>query len=129
IVAWNLWLGTPPRYGVLSGIPTMLAAMFGAQTLFIGSQLARQDLRSDLDKVDIIKTWPLPGWQVVLGELLTPTLVLSVILWLCLLQISLGPGSSQLVQAAPLRLAGGLALALVLPFLCAVQLLVANAAA
>ena len=33
-------------------------------------QLLRQDLRSDLLNADLLKAYPLPGWQIVLGEVL-----------------------------------------------------------
>jgi ABC-2 type transport system permease protein len=130
LIAWDLWMGSPARYEGLARLPTMAAFIVGSQALFLGSQYIRQDLRSDLDNVDLIKTWPLQGWQVVLGELLAPVWVLTGILWLCLLQLFLVAESPERAWLTPqLHLAGGLSLAIVVPFLCAVQLLVANSTA
>ncbi|MEY4641279.1 MAG: hypothetical protein RLZZ227_1273 [Pseudomonadota bacterium] len=127
MLAGNLLLDLPM---VFTFLPTLLALILGAQTLFVGAQFARQDLRSDMDNADLMKTWPLQGWQIVLGEMLAPTLILTGILWLCLLQLGLGFNDPTEPRFPPqLRLAVGLSLALVLPFVCATQLLVANAAA
>jgi hypothetical protein len=130
IVGWRLWVNTQAEAPFVALIPFLVATMLGAQTLLVGAQFARQDLRSDLENADLIKTWPLAGWQIVLGELLTPTLILTGILWLCLLQIGMAPaGRFSAVLTPELRIVLCLSVALLLPFLCAAQLLVANAAA
>lgn len=131
LVVWNLWLGTPEQIGAFARIPTIIALFIGMQALFIGAQFARQDLRSDLENADLIKIWPLPGWQLVLGELLAPVCILSGILWLCLLQITLaGPMPGARAAASPeLRWIIGGSLALLLPLLAATQVLIANAVA
>ncbi len=130
IIGWRLWLNTQSPDSFIGVIPTLVAFMLGAQTLLVGAQFARQDLRSDLENADLLKIWPLAGWQIVLGELLTPTLILTCVLWLCLLHISMVPAAPRFTMVTPeLRVIGGLSAALVLPFLCAVQLLVANSAA
>src|SRR5262249_26304380 len=51
-------------------------------SLFLGPQFLRQDFRQDLPLADILKMYPLPGWQIVLGELLGPALILTAIQWL-----------------------------------------------
>jgi hypothetical protein len=53
------------------------AALTMVLLLILGPQLARQDLRGDLPNTDILKTYPLHGWQIVCGELLTPLVVLD----------------------------------------------------
>jgi hypothetical protein len=128
VVAWNYWM-QPPQHLLARMIPTFVASVAGIQVLLFGPQLARHDLRSDMDNADLIKTWPLEGWQVVLGQMLAPAAILTGVLWLCLLQLvlALPPNAGWLTPG--LRVAGGLAVALVLPLLCGVQLLVANATA
>jgi hypothetical protein len=42
-----------------------------------GPLLARFDLRMDLSNADLLRTWPHPGWRIVLGSLLAPIVVLS----------------------------------------------------
>ncbi|HEY0963703.1 MAG TPA: hypothetical protein VGE69_15235 [Pseudomonadales bacterium] len=128
IVVWNLWIGTPERIGPFARIPTIIALFVGVQTLFMGAQFARQDLRHDLDNADLIKTWPLPGWQVVLGEVLAPVCILTGIAWLCLLQVLLGlDPPAQSPMTPQLRWSIGVGLALLLPLMCATQVLIANA--
>lgn len=130
IVAWNLWLGTPERIGPLARIPMILAFFIAVQTLFIGALLARQDLRNDLENADLMKTWPLPGWQIVLGEILAPVCILSAVVWLCLLQLTLGAQPPAESAIAPyFRWVVGGVLALLLPLWLATQVLVANAVA
>jgi hypothetical protein len=132
IVGTSLWIRTQPiGRGLLPGIGIM-ALFFGAYALIVGPQFARQDIRSDLGHADVLKTYPLAGWQIVAGELLTPVVILSSVLWLTLLTVGLTfhPASAGLTWLTPgLRLAGGLALAMIVPPLAALQLLVPNAAA
>jgi ABC-2 type transport system permease protein len=116
------------------GMPLGSAVLvFAAYGLVLGPQLARQDFRSDISNTDILKTYPLRGWQIMLGELLTPAAVLTGIIWLLLLA-----GVMLIPHALPPRMAwlttqvrifGALGVALLVPFLCTTQLLIANAAA
>jgi hypothetical protein len=50
---------------------------FGASALFGGARL-NAALRQDLGMLDVLKGYPLPGWQLVLGELLGPALTVSL---------------------------------------------------
>jgi hypothetical protein len=118
--------------GVFAGVIAMLAAFFAAYTLMLGPQLARQDLRSDLAHSDILKTYPLAGWQLLLGELLTPTAILTGLLWLALIAavFALAPLAAKVAWLTPgVRLTAGICAALVVPPLCTLQLLVPNGAA
>ncbi len=107
-----------------------VAAVIGGVTLLFGPQISRQDLRSDLANADILKTYPLAGWQVLLGETLTPVYILTGIVWLSLLATSF---AAQLPEVAwsttTIRVTLAAALALCTPALVAVLLLVPNAAA
>ncbi|MEI6861589.1 MAG: hypothetical protein WCL04_04990, partial [Verrucomicrobiota bacterium] len=98
--------------------------------LLLGPQLARQDLRHDLGNLDLLKTYPLPGWQVLLGELLAPVAILSALVWLALLAMAMAFRAKLGASFAPGVLAtGGGCIALTIPPLVMVQLLVPNAAA
>ncbi len=121
-------------------------------TLLLGPQFVRQDFRQDLALADLLKVYPLRGWQVALGELLTPALILTVIQGaLILLAATLlgnGVGGAADLDAADGELRGGdhafglwlgnywhaplavgLAAAFVLPAFNLVGLLLPNAAA
>ncbi|MGH7947375.1 MAG: hypothetical protein ACREF9_20575, partial [Opitutaceae bacterium] len=132
IVGASAWISAQPGGRGLLPAVGIMALFFGGYTLIVGPQFARQDIRSDLAHADILKTYPLPGWQIVLGELLTPIVILTGILWLTLLtaMLTFHPASAGMVWLTPpLRLACGLALATIAPPLVALQLLVPNAAA
>lgn len=128
--ALDYWVESHREYLIVNAVLVPLALLLGVQTLLVGAQFARQDLRNDLENADVIKTYPLEGWQIVMGELLAPGVILTGILWLCLLQVVLGAEAPRLAWLTPqLRVVTGLSLAVVLPFLCTVQLLLANATA
>ena len=59
--------------------------MLAAMSLFWGPQMLRNDLRQDLPATDVLKMFPMPGWQVVLGEVLAPAAILAGAQWLLLL--------------------------------------------
>ena len=132
IVGVAAWINTQPMgRAVLPGIGIM-ALFFGAYALVVGPQFARQDIRSDMAHADVLKTYPLAGWQIVLGELFTPIVILTAILWLTLLTLvlTLQPETIGLTWlTTELRIACGLALAVIVPPLATLQLLVPNAAA
>ncbi len=132
IVGACIWLDVEPAARGMLPLAGFAALAFAAYTLVVGPQFARQDIRGDLAQADVLKTYPLAGWQIVLGELLTPLLILTALLWLALLVVALTlhpatPGLHWLPAEA--RVAAVLALALIAPALVALQLLVPNAAA
>jgi hypothetical protein len=105
-------------------------AMVGAGYVFVfGPIVARQDLRLDLPNADILKTYPLRGWQVVLGEVLAPIAIVTVLLWLLLLTAALTFEPPHAEWWTPgLGTVAILAIAVLLPFLSAIEVLVMNAA-
>jgi ABC-2 type transport system permease protein len=114
---------------VLSTTVGTLALVGVGYTLAFGPLIARQDLRLDLQNTDMLKTYPLRGWQVVLGEVLAPVAIVTVLLWLLLLAaaFTLQPPSNTPLTPG-MRTSVALAVALLLPFVCAIQVLVMNAA-
>jgi hypothetical protein len=95
-----------------------------------GPIIARQDLRHDLQNADILKTYPLRGWQIVLGECLTPVAIVTVVLWLLLLTAALNfnPGEAPELTVG-IRVAAAVGVALLAPLLTALIVLLLNAAA
>ncbi len=129
IIGVGQWLDfDPDRRAALPAL-AICALIAAGYILFLGPQLARQDLRSDLGNADILKTYPLRGWQVVLGELLTPVAILTAALWLALLTllVAFPPGRTPwLTPGLMLTIVAGLVP--IIPAVCALQLLVPNAA-
>jgi hypothetical protein len=72
----------------LRGAVGMIAAMLMAWSLLIGPQLLRQDFRQDLPLADLLKSYPLRGWQLVVGELLGPVAILTGVQWFLLIIIA-----------------------------------------
>lgn len=61
------------------------------------------DFRGDIDRMDILKTLPIPAWRLSVGQLLTPTLLLSLMQWLTLgIALVIAPGHAWIVGAVAL---------------------------
>jgi hypothetical protein len=107
-----------------------IAASLAGFLALLGPVLFREDLRTDLKNVDMLKSYPIPGWGVVLGEALAPTTVLAVLEWtLVLVAVFLLPGSEEASRGASERVAAGLSAVLVLPFVSLIGVLIQNATA
>ena len=63
--------------GTVAEIAGWLATTWAALSLVIGPQWIRNDLRSDLLKLDLLRSYPLPGRSVVAAETAASTLVLT----------------------------------------------------
>lgn len=127
--AWLSHQSAIPEMATGAAVPLLI---FAGYVLIVGPQFARQDIRSDLAHADILKTYPLAGWQIILGQLLTPAAILTGILWLLLLgaAILLRPDADAGDTLSTFEhFAGAGALAVVAPALVLLQLLVPNAAA
>ena len=121
----------PAQQGILSGLG-VAALILAGYTLAFGPLVARLDLRADLGNADILKTYPLPGWRIVLGELLAPVAILTGIVTLALLLAlcAFQPSEHASAWLAPeLRATYAVCFAALTPALVALQLLVPNAAA
>jgi len=108
----------------------MITGMLLFWSLLLGPQLLRHDLRKDLALADMLKLYPLRGWQIVLGELLAPAAILTVFQWLLLIftvmLLSRWPGGSPVEW--PLRIGVGFGAAIVLPILNLITLQIPNGA-
>ncbi len=76
-----------------AALATTACLALAAMVVLIGPQSARNDLRQDLTKLAVLKTWPVSGRAIVRGELLAPTIVLSVLVCLLILAGALILGS------------------------------------
>jgi Putative ABC exporter len=131
MITAHLLLAEHGFYQFLRPFLAMAIAVIAGYVMVFGPQIARQDLRRDLPNTDILKTYPLRGWQIALGEVLTPAAIITVILWLMLLAVALlipDPGSQVPWFTPGFRVAAALGLALMVPLLCLTQLLIANTA-
>jgi hypothetical protein len=130
VLVGSQWLASRPALAPFRVFAGTMFLIFLGLAVLLGPMMARLDLRADLQNSDILKTYPLRGWQIVLGELLTPLAILSVLIWLGLLAVCLLLPAGRAPWLAPsVRGAVATGLAVIAPPFVAIQLLVPNAAA
>lgn len=121
----------PLGRGILPALGVAAGLMAGWSVLF-GPHVARMDFRQDLPQADILKSWPLRGWQVVLGEMLAPAAILASVQWLligialALLAADATPG--PLAGPLSVKVGAAVAAAMLLPVMNVISLLLINAA-
>ena len=77
-----------PALKVVSGT----APVVGIWALVVGPMLMRREARLLMERLDVVKTLPLRGWQVVLGEMLAPIVLLTAVEWLVVAATALSAG-------------------------------------
>ena len=72
-------------------LPYTLASMTLFMSMLLNQALAF-DFRADIDRIDVLKSLPIPAWRIVVGQLVTPVLYASVyqILLIAVLELVLG---------------------------------------
>jgi len=109
----------------------VLTVLLTGYSVLLGPAILRQDLRQDLVNADILKMYPLRGWQVVLGELLAPAVILTGVQW-CLVLLATAT-FSRFPEDNPIplatRLSLGAAVAILAPMVNLVSLVIPNASA
>ncbi len=133
ILVGSKWFlsGDTPDTRAVRAIVLIVSVASGGYLLLLGPHLARQDLRSDLPNADILKTYPIRGRQLLLGQLLAPTAILSGLVGLALLALVLAMPSSgrvALTFTPAVKISAALGIAAITPLVCALQLLVLNGA-
>jgi hypothetical protein len=116
--------------GGILPVAVVTAAALIPMSLFLGPQVLRNDFRSETRHFDVLKSLPLPEWQIIVGELLAPWVLLTVFQWLLMLFVGLmigGLGDGPTKGLGPWIYPGILSLAVVLPGLNAIQILIPNA--
>jgi len=111
------------------GLAAPVALIVAGALTLLGPYMVRYDLRHDLSRLLVLKTWPVRGAVLLRGELLAPALVLSLAVWAALavafvLSNGLDLGGLGIVDRAWLALAAALAA----PSFLLAQLVIQNAA-
>ncbi|NLT66923.1 MAG: hypothetical protein GXX84_09995 [Acidobacteria bacterium] len=113
-----------------SAITGALAVALAGFLTFLGPVLLREDLRTDLTHAGLLKTYPLSGREIVLGEVLAPATRLTLMQWaLIFIAASVLPNTEEVSYSAPQRFYAGAAAFLLLPCLGFIGTLVQNASA
>ena len=118
--------GQAQNHGI-SMVAAFCVAFALGYSLLLGPQLLRLDFRNDLPLADILKTFPMRGWQIALGEILAPVAVLAAFQWLLLL-FGAGLIFCLPVKQEALFLAIAFGAAFLLPVLDFLLMLIPNAA-
>jgi ABC-2 type transport system permease protein len=116
--------------GTLAEIAGWLAVSWAGIMVVTGPQYVRNDLRGDLLKLDLLRSYPLRGWSVVIAEAAASTLMLTVI-QLALLSIAYLAflGNQSMVPALEERTLLLVAAIVFLPAINLLGMLIQNGAA
>jgi hypothetical protein len=68
--------GDHPNQPAVGGV--VAGSLLGISLVSLPAMMAF-DFRGDLDRMDLLKSLPIPGWRLAIGQLLAPVLLLSVI--------------------------------------------------
>ena len=125
VVVMAVVFGLNSKGGSLAPLLLMLTVF----ATVVGPFMIRNDLRHDLQRLSVLKTWPISGRELLVGELLAPTFLLSAIVWFLLaVTLALSPawkdGPIDAVGRAALLVSVGL----LAPMLIAGQVIIQNAA-
>ncbi len=85
IVVVTIWLGRTPEYEGYLKFIGIISLTLGTYLLLFGPIFMRRNTVVILDQLEMTKAYPVPGWQIIAGELLTPSVVVTFIEWLFLL--------------------------------------------
>ena len=110
-VACQWLVADPARKGAVAAIGISVLGL-GAWLLLLGPMMVQNGLRRTFERLDVLKAAPLRGWQIALGELSTPTAVMSFAFWLLLLLAAqlLSVKYGMIAPAQVIAMAMGLAL-------------------
>ncbi|HEU4429423.1 MAG TPA: putative ABC exporter domain-containing protein [Myxococcota bacterium] len=108
----------PSWHGALRTV-SILAGVLAVYALMVGPALARGSLAAIFERIDVTKSYPLRGWQVVLGELLVPIALLGAGQLTLITVAALGAGA--LMEDPRLAIAGWLGAAALTPPLTALM--------
>jgi uncharacterized membrane protein (DUF485 family) len=114
-------------------VPAVIGLTTGALACFftiLGPLMVRDDLRNDLLHVDLIKTYPISGQSVVIGEVLAPAVILALMEWTLIFISAAVLPSLDKTRLLPMhRFAFGLGAAILFPCITLIGLLIQNTAA
>ena len=118
------------RWEILASVVGGLSLAMACFLVFLGPVIFRQDFRSDLSKMEVLKSYPIAGWSIALGEVLAPAAVLAGLEWIMLLVAgitvpSMGEWDRTLFSRAPFFLGA----AILFPCFSAAGIVIQNAAA
>jgi hypothetical protein len=111
------WLAADPAFHPLIKIVQAITLPVSIWVLIAGPMLMRREVRLMMERLDVIKAYPLRGWQVVLGEMLAPIVLLTSVEWLTLAvaAMSFGALTGKFADTVLLTSLGAVGVGLLVP--------------
>lgn len=124
VIVGGRWFASDPAYAPLFKVVGPTALFVGGWLFLVGPMFMRREIRQTLTQLDITKAYPLKGWQIVLGELLSPMTIMTFGQWLLLLIVALSFNATggPAWLTATLTVVGALGIFLIAPPLCGLML-------
>jgi len=76
------WLLATPEYKPFVTALTGLALMLAAYGFLLSPVFVRRPSQRLIEEIDVIKAYPLRGWEIILGEMLSPIALIACFEWL-----------------------------------------------
>ena len=111
-----------------AGFFSMCSILVALGAVLFGPQMMRLDLRSDFEHLDVLKTWPARGADVIRGEMAWPALAVSIVACLAIVVAGIFSGTALPEVRFVSRWSFAIAAAFTAPALIAAQFVVHNAA-
>jgi ABC-2 type transport system permease protein len=126
LIIFQMLAPDSPILKMLGALPLGLLPVL----VFAGPFLLPLDFRQDLKMADLLKTFPVSGWQIALGQLIAPALILTMVEWFLLFVNGLLLPQFPGMKLSPIlgRVSYVLSVAMIFPFLNLISLLVVNTA-
>jgi hypothetical protein len=123
VLAGEAWIANDPNLRALLKVFFGLGLGAAGWLLVVGPMFVQRSLHRVLGHMDTLKSAPLPGWQLALGELLAPMLLLAAAEWLLLAMALFAVllGGAQFLPAGT-AIAGAMGAALLVLPLCGLLL-------
>ncbi len=93
VLAGTAWLAVDPARRPWLRVVITGAPVVGVWALLAGPMFMRREARLLMERLDVVKTLPLRGWQVVLGEMLAPIVLLTAVDWLAVAATAIAAGA------------------------------------
>ena len=124
VVLGGLWLGADPARHVFLKVAGIFISMFSVWLLIAGPMFMQRGLRRTFEYLDVFKASPVRGWQIALGELLSPMAMLAFAQWLLLLAmvLCLVQRGGEGLMSAPNVISAAIGIALINLPLCGLML-------
>jgi hypothetical protein len=119
VIAVTRWLIGHPEYAPFLTVMTMLMSILAGYGFLLSPVFVRRPSQRLIEEIDVIKAYPLRGWEIILGEMLAPMALISCFEWIAFTVLVL-IAQHRLPQLSGLPIAAAIGAAQIVPFLVGV---------